>query len=90
MTKKKSKGLRIGDTVEVPFHLSSVTLWVPCVVLDTRTHFGRVEWELSPVGGRGDAWITEDKIISGTGPSMYSKQWQENHNKPKKQSAKAK
>lgn len=62
--------LAIGQTRDIPFRLSTQVINVTCVVLDQRTNFGRSEWQIAPVAGDGTAWIREDKLAEGLGPTV--------------------
>ncbi len=54
----------IGSTVMVWIEVSKDRrIQVPCVLLDRRQLFGRQEFQIAPVGGEGQAWITESRIV---------------------------
>lgn len=58
--------LEIGQLRLVPFRLSTQTLEVECLITDTRTIFGRTEWQITPVKGEGSAWVREDGLLVGS------------------------
>ena len=60
-----SKPIEVGRVYGVPFHMSKSTLTINCVVLDTRTVYGRDEVKIAPVDGDGAAWVTEDTLTGG-------------------------
>ncbi len=80
-TTKKNESYEIGDTVQVPLHLSGGTLFPNCVIVDKRSNYGREDIQVSPVDGEGASWVRVDRIEDGTGPTAdRSKGWQETHN----------
>jgi hypothetical protein len=80
-TKKNKYG--IGELITVPFHLSSGTLKVQCVITDERNVYGRLEVEISPLEGEGSAWVQVTRLDDGTGPTAdRSKGWQGTHHEP--------
>ena len=63
----------VGQLREVPFHLSTSDIYIECLVVDTRKVFGRTEYQIAPVSGRGSAWVSEQ------GPVVGGKDWQKRH-----------
>lgn len=41
---------------------SSAPLSVPVTVIDARTHWGRVDVLVTPVGGTGEAWVSAERL----------------------------
>lgn len=71
-----SKQLKVGEVYPVPFRMSSTTITVNCLVLETRSVYGRVEWKMAPVEGDGAYWAREDSIL-GTGSQVVSEKEQQ-------------
>lgn len=65
----------VGQVREVVFHLSTFDIIVDCLVLEQRSVYGRTEWQITPVAGRGEAWVTEK------GPTVMNKTRQARHEK---------
>lgn len=55
----------VGQVREVPFRLSTADVIVDCLVADTRQVYGRTEWQITPVSGRGSAWVSEKGPMAG-------------------------
>lgn len=55
----KPDDLEVGRMVDVPFRLASNMVVVRCRVIDRRSVFGRMEWKIAPISGRGEAWVQE-------------------------------
>ncbi len=62
----------LGEVYPVPFATVSGTVIVNCVMLDTRTVYGRVEWKVAPRDGDRWCWMQEKSIISGAGGLVHS------------------
>lgn len=63
----------INQVRQVRFHLSTVDIIVDCLVLDKRVVYGRTEYQITPVAGKGSAWVSEK------GPTVMSKNKQSRH-----------
>lgn len=43
-------------------------LQVPVLILDGRSHFGRVDFLVEPIGGTGEKWVSWDRVtVHGEG-----------------------
>ena len=59
--------LEVSKAHLIPFATVGGVITVNCMVLDTRTVYGRVEWKVAPIDGDGTTWVTEKAISDGTG-----------------------
>lgn len=61
--------LEVGRQADVPIRLASRTIVIRCRVIDFRTSFGRREWRIAPISGRGDAWVQEKSFLNDGSPT---------------------
>lgn len=54
---------KIGMKVLVAFE----KLQVPCKIIDTRQVWGRVDYEVEPIGGKYKQWVSEGRVMSEIG-----------------------
>lgn len=52
----------VGAVGVLDLTASGVPFSVPVVVVDARKVFGRVDFLAEPVGGRGRAWVSGDRV----------------------------
>jgi len=58
----------VGDIVDLPIRVGEQPPFtIPVLVIDSRSVFGRTDWEVTPVHGDGQAWVREDGLLSGAG-----------------------
>lgn len=58
----------VGQVREIPIPMARDTLWVECLIADSRKVFGRTEYQIAPVSGSGLTWVQENGILSQIGP----------------------
>lgn len=59
---KETSPIDIGDTWETEIRMASGTLVVRMRIIDQRQVYGRNEYQIAPVSGRGTAWVREDSL----------------------------
>jgi len=62
------KSLKVGDIVDLPIRVGKQDpFMVPVLIIDSRTVYGRTDWQVTPAHGDGSAWVREDGLLSGVG-----------------------
>jgi hypothetical protein len=49
-------------TVQTNNGPKATTLTIPVTILANRTAFGREDFQVEPIGGKGKAWVSREKL----------------------------
>ncbi len=62
----KTKTVEIGQTRNVPVNISTTqVIKIEVTIINRRKMFNRHEWLVVPTAGIGEAWMTNERVLSG-------------------------